>query len=1134
MQPSGPDQDSLSAGRHDMPPIRAGWPRLRGSTGRSKTGRSKTGRWLIALSSVLIMLTLAAAALFARLLAGPLEADLIKDRVAQAIERQVGADLDVDVRAASLELTEQGLALHIRDVRLSDRDGVTLLTAPHAFLTFDPLRLLALELVPQRVDLSGVELDVAIGVDGSLSIGRPAAPMEDAAGPEVLQPAAAARALAALERLARAPAIQSLSITGSRLRLRGEAPDSERLYQDVAIRFAPDQEGVRLVADALHDGRPLAARLSIMPAADQGRVLRAEASGVTAADLPMLGAMPIAALSETPLTLDLAAVLGADGVVNTVDLGLSVSEGRVPLGPEPDMRIRFDRLALALGWRRGEAGITVRSAELVDGATRLRLTGMLEVDGNGVTRFTGEGRDLTLADGDRPVLIDRLTMTARHERGADRLTVEQLTLIGPETRIGLSADVAGLGGSPAIAMNLTAERMPIRTAIRYWPPMSAPLARRFLVRHVPEGMLDRLTMRLSMSEDVFRDAMANRPLPAESFVADLQISEGRLRLDGGLPVLSGLKVAGTINARAAEARITAGAVEAPGGRRLQLTEGQIAFSGLETFTPEARVQGRLQGPAEAAVEILTLPPFRRGAAARIEPGSLRGTLDGRLTLTFPMVETLEPAQVQVSGQATLSGGTLENAIGKDRLDALALQLGLDRGRLSARGEARWQGTPLSLEARADAAGRGGEVVLAMTLDEAARLRRGVGKAGQITGPTPVRVTASLDGREGRSIVVDMDLTRAAIDGVLPGLSKPAGRPGRLSFDIEPRGEGTRLDDLSFSAGATQLRGSIDLSADGSPVAARFSQVRLSPGDNVTASFERAPAGGRIIIRGNNFDLRPFLKRDRSDGQGDLDLDLRTTLLSGFNGEVLTNAEVRLEVQDGQPRQVALAGRLNGARVSARGQARGREPLQVQVDVDDAGAFLRFLDLYGRMRGGRIDGAVALAGGERGSGILLIRDFSLRNEPALRNLIAAAPPDGRARAPGADDVPFTKMRVEFVRSGSEINVREAVIFGPQIGITLAGSLDQRRDRIRMSGTFVPAFGLNNLFAQIPLFGDILGGGRNQGLLGVTFGLSGRAAQPTIQINPLSAVAPGIFRRIFEFRNDNGPPPAQAPIPPSGAN
>ena len=48
------------------------------------------------------------------------------------------------------------------------------------------------------------------------------------------------------------------------------------------------------------------------------------------------------------------------------------------------------------------------------------------------------------------------------------------------------------------------------------------------------------------------------------------------------------------------------------------------------------------------------------------------------------------------------------------------------------------------------------------------------------------------------------------------------------------------------------------------------------------------------------------------------------------------------------------------------------------------------------------------------------------------------------------------------------------------------------------------------------GLLLGNGRDRGLLGVTFKLEGDADSPDVSINPLSIVAPGIFRSIFEFR------------------
>jgi hypothetical protein len=64
--------------------------------------------------------------------------------------------------------------------------------------------------------------------------------------------------------------------------------------------------------------------------------------------------------------------------------------------------------------------------------------------------------------------------------------------------------------------------------------------------------------------------------------------------------------------------------------------------------------------------------------------------------------------------------------------------------------------------------------------------------------------------------------------------------------------------------------------------------------------------------------------------------------------------------------------------------------------------------------------------------------------------------------------------------------------------------------------VPAFALNNLFAKIPILGLALGGGADEGLIGVTYKVTGAIGDPVLTVNPASAIAPGIFRKLFEYR------------------
>jgi hypothetical protein len=149
----------------------------------------------------------------------------------------------------------------------------------------------------------------------------------------------------------------------------------------------------------------------------------------------------------------------------------------------------------------------------------------------------------------------------------------------------------------------------------------------------------------------------------------------------------------------------------------------------------------------------------------------------------------------------------------------------------------------------------------------------------------------------------------------------------------------------------------------------------------------------------------------------------------------------------------------------------------------------------------------------------VRNFILRDEPAIRRLVSEGVPmrdehDGTVVVkvdPTA--ARFTRLQADFVRTGGRLDIRDGVMYSPEIGTELDGWLDFANDRVNMTGTFVPVYGVNNLFSQIPLFGPILGGGTHEGLFAVNFRISGPASAPVLNINPLSAIAPGFLRKIF---------------------
>ena len=165
------------------------------------------------------------------------------------------------------------------------------------------------------------------------------------------------------------------------------------------------------------------------------------------------------------------------------------------------------------------------------------------------------------------------------------------------------------------------------------------------------------------------------------------------------------------------------------------------------------------------------------------------------------------------------------------------------------------------------------------------------------------------------------------------------------------------------------------------------------------------------------------------------------------------------------------------------------------------------------------------------GVINVRDFSIRGESELQRVASNSYTDSRVppQAAGAG-VSFARMRAEFTRSPGKLTVRDGVVWVPAIGATIEGQMDYARDDVRMRGTFVPAYALNNFFARVPIVGLFLGG-QNEGVFGMTYEVVGPTGNATLRVAPVSMLAPWFLRKIFEFRgaeNDrNAVPPYSSP-------
>jgi hypothetical protein len=1114
--------------------------------------RAKAGLVTIAVAVVVAVLTLAAAAAML-LVTGMVPLSGLEGRIADAIEERLGHDWSVEAAAAELGRIDGHSQLRVRQVSFRHKSGAAI-RAPEAILGYEPMALLRGEIRLTSVDLRGVNVRLGVTKDGALQVNADSAPAETpppATLPDTAQWNAFTGIMAAVSTLAQGDgllgALETAGMNGARLSL--VDPDGRQKVglEDVEIRLARTGErGTRLTIKGRTGQRWKELAIDLTTAADgtqradidivrfepaEAVALALGTGGVSIEGLPVRGK---ASLSQSP-----------DGS-KSIEARIDVLPGiiRFPDGPMPPVAVDAAHIEIASS---GDLStIEVKSLELNAGATRLKGTGSLRADGGAWrTSFQAAGQ-LAGIDADPPVMIDALKAELRIDPRISETRIESMSVQGPAIRAEGRGLVQQVGASPLQRFSITATDSDPRAALALWPRWTSPDVHSTLSRQFISGRLASLRVDMDLPAEDHARLLQGAGIPDGALTVVVDASQVRFLPGPGLPPLIDASVSGRTTGRTVKLAIGKATADLGNGRQIQLSEGTFDIAETWLKRTPARVAFRTTGSMEALTALFAFPALKEFSTGAIDPASLRGSSDLKSVVNLALVDDPQPGEIVFTSTGTLTGVASDTLLGTEKFDGGNLTVNADRSGIQLRGEARIGGDKAQVEIRQDSRGKG-EANLSLTLDNAARQKRGLGPEAGINGPVQVRVTKALGKGADLPPRVESDLTKASLDGVIPGLSKPVGRAAKLTFSYIADADGPSLDDLVFDSNPIQIRGKVELDRQNGFESASLSQVRLSAGDNLKVEARRDGNLTKLVIRGAVADARPFIQdiqsasgpsTSRGDKQaargGDIDVDLEVPILTGFNNEAITNATLKLSKRSGDLRSVAFQGRIGRADVTAK-QASGAAPLLVQSE--NGGSLLRFVDLYRRAHGG--DLILNLGPGEtRQSGELLFRNFVVRDEPALRRVVGEqagqAPSGDRAdnnapRAPiNVSEVSFIKLRAEFTRSASRLDISDMVIWGQQVGFTLQGNVDYGRDRVDIGGTFVPGYAFNNAFAQVPVVGALLGGGSQYGgLFAVNFRIAGAASAPTMSINPLSAIAPGILRR---FVDPLGGSPAQRPVQP----
>ncbi|MEN3350994.1 MAG: hypothetical protein V7632_4629 [Bradyrhizobium sp.] len=1128
-------------------------------------------RWLRRIGLVLVVLVVIFAtcfgALWWRLGAGPINLDIATPWLAAAIEENIGHGNTVEVGGTQIERAGRiRIAVRIRDIIVRDRDHAVVASAPKAEVRLSGTALLMGQLRAESLNLVDAELSVRITPDGyvTVSAGETAKPLatgvaskkeaglpptfpRPGTAPAGQQPPAApdtsapAAETAQNGLLAGLDWLDSLSMTGldgqnlneiglknGNLVVDDQQRGNKWSFENISLSLRRPPNGGVALSFGEEGAKPWSVRMAIGPQVDGVRSVDIKADKVSTSDILLaMRTKDLTYNADLPLSGELKGEIGRDGLPTYFRGKIVAGAGTIIDTDTPDYPMAIDSAEMSLEWDSGRR-VLLAPIKILSGANRITLLGHLEPPNDSVTDWQAglSGGTIVLAGADKseaPLIFNRINIGFRFDTDKKRVLLTQADISNGEIGVAGTGSV-DYSGEPRLQLGFAGTPMSASALKRMWPAIIVPEVREWVLERIDRGTLQRIDV--GVNSPVHNLSRKGPPIPDDGLSVNIVASGVTVRPVDKMPAVHDADLKARVTGRTATVTIGQGIADTPAGRKINFSDFTFEIPDMAPKPSPSKVRFKVECPVPAAAEILASDRLSDLSGPPIDPNTSKGNVTAVINLGIPVKGELTKADTIYSVTADVAGVAVDKLVMNQKLEANALRVVANNAGFQVKGDVRINGQAASLDYRKPADGDA-DVKLQATLDDAARARLGMDLGPAVSGAIPIKLTGKIgSGDNNTKMGIEADLTALKLDNILPGWVKASGRASKATFNVMPKGPSTRFEDVVVEGGGVSIKGSLEVDQNGDLLNANFPTYAPSDGDKTSLRADRGSDGVmKVTMRGDVFDGRGFLKSAISGRDPDpksksktidFDADLKLGAVMGFNGEAVRSIDAKISRRNGFFKAFTLNGKVGRdtpVSVDMRGRQQGREVIYLQTA--DAGAFLRFIDTYTKVSGGQLTLAMEPPTPDQGpkEGLLNLRDFSVKGETQLDRAVAGGPVNTQ------NGISFDALRAEFTRQSGRLSIRDGVVKGPSIGATIEGNIDYVGNQVRMNGTFIPMYGLNNMFGQIPFFGIFLGAGSNEGLIGVTYEVVGTPSAPVLRVNPISALAPGLTRKIFEFKQYN---------------
>ncbi len=1003
--------------------------------------------------------------------------------------------------------------MRLRDVALNAPNGGEIVRFNELEAVFAAQPLLDRQIRPREISLSGIVAQLKRAGDGSVSlkagVGSLATERQAATLPELI---------GQVDEILTNPALSALRTVDIRaLTLRFEDAASDRAWTVDGGRLRLDRDGddLTLGADlAVLSGGAGVATLSANYTSQIGRTAAefgVSFDDVAAGDIAAQGpAFAWLGVLQAPISGSVRSGLKEEGTFEPLAATLQIGQGAVQPNPgtkpipfegarsyfsyDPEERLlRFDELSVRSKWITGQATGTAVLGIDAEGGQLRDLVGQIALE-----NLSANPSDLY----DQPVRIAAADADFRLELNPFRVTLGRAQVSDMGQTLLVDGEVLADPAGWRLALDGRMDAIAPNRLLELWPERAVPNTRRWLVENLRAGEIESIDVAI-------RRAPQTDPQTYLAFDYD----QATVRFAKTLPPVTEGRGHFSLADNRLVISLDAGKVTPPEG-------GPIAMTGSSFIIPDVRAKDptpsvvRLDTRSSivAALSLLNMPPLSVMDKANLPVELAEGRAALTATLALPLQKGVRP-KVDFHADGDLLSLRSDVLIKDRTLISERLALAAQNDLLSFSGTGTVDAVPFDITYRqplgpgAPPSALSGEIAVSEEALEAFGVTL---PSGSVSG----RGTADIDVTLARGAPPEFEL-RSDLVGLrvnVPQVSwtKSAQRAGELRV-AGSLGPVPQIDTLSLSGPGLSARGSVRFNDNRTLERLRFDNVDVGNWLDVSLDLIGRGAGRpvQVVLRGGSLDLRRAEFGQGTATPGAPPMEVALNRLQITDTIALENMRGRFETAGGLDGSFQAS--LNGsAAVEGRVVPQGGRSA-VRLLSSDAGNVLRAAGLLRQVQGGDLQ-LVLLPVGSGGAfdGRLTVDGVTIRDAPGIAALLNAISVVGLVNELNGDGIYFDDVEATFRLTPNQLTLTEASAVGASMGLSMDGTYALDSNQLNMQGVISPVYllnGIGSLFTR-----------RGEGLIGFNYTLTGPARQPSVGVNPLSALTPAMFREIFR-----APPP-----------